>query len=101
MKTGLLALGAAFVLSAVPVASAGEMVEEHRETIEKKSMKIETVPQSPTTTLQRKTTVEEEEHTTTRQQVPSPPDKVIEKRTTIETPPPARERTVETYDKRE
>lgn len=98
MKTGLLVAGVAIVALAIPAARAGEMVEQEHETVEKRSMKIETVPAAPPTTVQRRTTVEEEEHTTTRKE--APPATVIEKRT-IEVPPPARERSVETYEKRE
>jgi hypothetical protein len=69
----MIVLGAALAsLTAAPVF-AGETIEE-REIIEKRSMKIETIPASPPTTI-------------------------VEKRTVIEVPPPVREKTVETYEK--
>jgi hypothetical protein len=74
MQTKAMAVGAALAaLIAAPVL-AGETVEE-RETIEKRSMKIETVPAAPPTTI-------------------------VEKRI-IEVPPPVREKSVETYEKKE
>jgi hypothetical protein len=73
MLTRTFAIGAVLAVLVVTPALAGETIEEH-ETIEKRSMKIETIPASPPTT-------------------------VIEKKTTIEVPPPVREKTVETYDK--
>ena len=98
MKSSLARITLGCVVLGASVAFAGDVVEEQHETVEKRSMKIETVPPPPPP-VQRKSTVEEEEsHTTTRQQ--APPSTVIEKRT-IEVPPAVHERSVETYEKKE
>jgi hypothetical protein len=94
-------------------------VIEGRETYEKRSMKIETVPAprpdviekrsnvqqqeerrietSPSGSIETRSKVEQEEHRHIQQ---GPPATVIEKRTTVEVPvaPRTRERTVEEYE---
>jgi hypothetical protein len=91
MRIAIFVAGLAF-LAGVP-AWAGETVTEH-ETIEKRSMKVETVPAQPTTTTRPARVVEQYQETETRRVEQQPP--TIERRTTVEVPAPTvREKTIE------
>jgi hypothetical protein len=90
MRTSLFAIGLALGLAAP--AFAGETVTEH-ETYEKRSMKVETMGATTTTTRPSRVTEYEETETRRVEKVPAP---TVEKRTTIEVPAPTvREKTVE------
>jgi hypothetical protein len=92
-RTSILAIGLALCLAAPVIA--GETVTEH-ETYEKRSMKVETMGATTTTTrpsrVERESTYEETE-TRRVERAPAP---TVEKRTTIEVPAPiVREKTTE------
>jgi hypothetical protein len=92
-RTSLLAIGLAFGLTTPAVA--GETVTEH-ETYEKRSMKVETM--GATTTTTRPSRVERTyEETETRRVEQAPAPKVVEKKTTVVgvPPPVVREKTTE------
>ena len=94
-RTTMFAMGLALGLAAP--ALAGETVTEH-ETYEKRSMKVETMGATTTTTRPGRVTENSYEETETRkvERVPAP---TVEKRTTVEIPAPTvREKTTEHTD---
>jgi hypothetical protein len=75
----------AMVLLATSVAIrafAGEDVTEH-DTYEKRTMKVETVPVQPTTTLPNRVYEHHEETTTVERRAVTPPAPVVEEHRTV------------------
>jgi hypothetical protein len=96
-RTSLLAIGLALGFAAPVIA--GETITEH-ETYEKRSMKVETMGVTTTTTRPGRVTENVYEETETRRVERVPPP-VVEKRTTIEPGPTVREKTRERIETEE
>jgi len=94
--TTMFAMGLALGLAAP--ALAGESVTEH-ETYEKRSMKVETMGATTTTTRPGRVTENSYEEKTETRRVEQAPAPTVEKRTTVEIPAPTvREKTTERTD---
>jgi hypothetical protein len=86
--TRSMAIAALFSLTLAAPALAGEDITEH-DTYEKRTMKIETMPAMPTTTIPAPSRVyehhDESESTTIERHSATPPAPVVKERTTQET----------------